>query len=67
MEGPNKIMRSNAKLLLTFAVLVFLISCVPYALLLHSHRILAGGGLVARFLMWSPAFADFREPRTHED
>jgi len=50
-------MRRLAKEILTFLVLVFLFSSVPYALMIHSHHIGSGGGLVVRLVMWCPTFA----------
>jgi len=50
-------MRSPAKEILTFLLLVFLFSCVPYALMIHTHHIGTGGGLVVRLVMWCPTFA----------
>ena len=45
--------------IVTFLALVFGFSCVPYALMIHTHRIGAGGGFVVRLVMWCPAFAAF--------
>ena len=50
-------MRPLARQILTFLVLVFLFSSVPYALMIHTHHIGAGGGLVVRLVMWCPTFA----------
>jgi membrane protease YdiL (CAAX protease family) len=41
----------------TFLVLVFLFSCIPYALMINTHHIGAGGGMVVRLLMWCPTLA----------
>ncbi len=50
-------MRPLAREILTFLFLVFLFSSVPYALMIHSHHIGSGGGLVVRLVMWCPTFA----------
>jgi uncharacterized protein len=52
-------MRPLAKEILIFLVLVFLFSSVPYALMIHTRHIGAGGGLVVGLVMWCPAFAAF--------
>jgi membrane protease YdiL (CAAX protease family) len=52
-------MKSRAKEIVTFLFLVFLFSCVPYALMIHAHHIAAGNGLVVRLVMWCPAAAAF--------
>lgn len=40
-----------------FLVLVFLFSCIPYTLMINTHHIGAGGGMVVRVLMWCPTLA----------
>lgn len=50
-------MRTLARQIVTFLALVFGFSCVPYALMIHTHHIGAGGGLVVRMVMWCPALA----------
>jgi len=50
-------MRPLARQIVTFLALVFGFSCVPYALMIHTHHIGAGGGLVVRLVMWCPALA----------
>jgi membrane protease YdiL (CAAX protease family) len=50
-------MRPLARQIVTFLALVFGFSCVPYALMIHTHHIGAGGGLVVRLVMWCPTFA----------
>jgi membrane protease YdiL (CAAX protease family) len=52
-------MRPLPKEILAFVVRVFLFSSVPYALMIHSHHIGSGGGLVVRLVMWCPALAAF--------
>lgn len=52
-------MKARPREIVTFLVLVFLFSCVPYALMIHSHHIGAGNGLVVRLVMWCPAAAAF--------
>ncbi|MFY9938465.1 MAG: hypothetical protein WAK33_16420 [Silvibacterium sp.] len=56
-------MRPLAKEILTFLVLVFLFSSVPYALMIHSHHIGSGGGLVVRLVMWCPGLCGFDNMR----
>lgn len=50
-------MRSNARQILTFIVLVVAFSSVPYTLILHTGHLGAGQGMAVRLLMWCPAFA----------
>jgi membrane protease YdiL (CAAX protease family) len=50
-------MRPLAKQILTFLVLVFTFSSLPYYLMIHTGHIGAGNGLVVSFVMWCPAFA----------
>jgi membrane protease YdiL (CAAX protease family) len=52
-------MKPRAREIVTFLFLVFLFSSVPYALMIHSHHIGAGNGLVVRLVMWCPAAAAF--------
>ncbi|MGA8741733.1 MAG: CPBP family intramembrane glutamic endopeptidase [Terracidiphilus sp.] len=52
-------MKPLAKQILTFLVLVFLFSSLPYFLMIHSGHIGAGNGLVVRLVMWCPAAAAF--------
>ena len=51
------VMRANARQILTFLVLVFAFSSIPYALMIHTGHIGAGNGMVVRLVMWCPAFA----------
>jgi hypothetical protein len=48
-----------AKQILTFLLLAFAFSCVPYYFMIHSGHIGAGNGLVAALMMWCPGFAAF--------
>src|SRR5579871_638962 len=50
-------MKPLAKQILTFLCLVFLFSSLPYFLMIHSHHIGAGNGLVVRLVMWCPTAA----------
>jgi uncharacterized protein len=50
-------MRPLARQIVTFLALVFGFSCVPYALMIHTHHIGAGGGMVVRLVMWCPTLA----------
>lgn len=50
-------MRPLAKQILTFLLLVFAFSSVPYYLIIHTGHLLAGNGLVVTLVMWCPAFA----------
>ena len=52
-------MKPLAKQIVTFLCLVFLFSSLPYFLMIHSHHIGAGNGLVVRLVMWCPAAAAF--------
>lgn len=52
-------MKPLAKQIATFICLVFLFSSLPYFLMIHSHHIGSGGGLVVRLVMWCPAAAAF--------
>jgi uncharacterized protein len=51
------IMRPLARQIVTFIALVFGFSCLPYALMIHTHHIGAGDGFVVRLVMWCPTFA----------
>lgn len=52
-------MRPLTKQILTFLLLVFAFSCLPYYLVIHSGHLDVGNGLVVSMLMWCPAFAAF--------
>lgn len=52
-------MKPLARQIVTFLCLVFLFSSLPYFLMIHSHHIGAGNGLVVRMIMWCPAAAAF--------
>jgi membrane protease YdiL (CAAX protease family) len=52
-------MRPLAKQILTFLLLVFAFSSLPYYLMIHTGHIGAGNGLVVSLVMWCPAFAAF--------
>lgn len=52
-------MKPRAKEIITFLLLVFLFSSLPYALMIHARHIGAGDGLVVRLVMWCPAAAAF--------
>jgi uncharacterized protein len=52
-------MKPIGRQILTFLCLVFVFSMVPYILMIHSHHIGAGNGLVVRLVMWCPAAAAF--------
>jgi membrane protease YdiL (CAAX protease family) len=52
-------MRPLAKQILTFLLLVFAFSSLPYYLIIHTGHIGAGNGLVVSLVMWCPAFAAF--------
>jgi hypothetical protein len=52
-------MRRLAKEILTFLVLVFSFSSLPYYLMIHTGHIGAGNGFVVTLVMWCPAFATF--------
>lgn len=52
-------MRPLAKQILTFLLLVFVFSSLPYLLVIHSGHLAVGNGLVVSLLMWCPAFAAF--------
>jgi uncharacterized protein len=45
--------------ILTFLLLVLLLSLGPWLLVIHVHHLAVGGGLVVGFLMWMPACAAF--------
>jgi uncharacterized protein len=50
-------MKTRAREIITFLILVFLFSSLPYFLMIHAHHIGAGNGLVVRLVMWCPAAA----------
>jgi membrane protease YdiL (CAAX protease family) len=52
-------MRPLNKQIVLFLLLVFLFSSLPYAIIIHTHHIRAANGLIARLIMWCPAFAAF--------
>ncbi len=52
-------MRPLAKQILTYLLLVFGFSSLPYYLMIHTGHIGAGNGLVVSLVMWCPAFAAF--------
>jgi uncharacterized protein len=52
-------MRSLPKQILTFILLVFAFSCLPYFLVIHAGHLAMGNGMVVGFLMWCPALAAF--------
>jgi membrane protease YdiL (CAAX protease family) len=43
--------------ILTYIALVALLSAIPYSLILHTHTLGVGGGLITGVLMWMPATA----------
>jgi uncharacterized protein len=50
-------MRPLTKQILSYLVLVFTFSSLPYFLMIHTGHIGAGNGLVVSLVMWCPAFA----------
>lgn len=52
-------MKPVAQQIVTFLCLVFLFSSLPYFVMIHSHHIGIGNGLVVRLVMWCPAAAAF--------
>lgn len=50
-------MRTNARQISTFILLVFAFSSLPYVLMIHTGHIGAGQGMVVRLVMWCPALA----------
>jgi len=52
-------MRPLAKEILTYLLLVFAFSSVPYYFMIHTGHIGAGNGFVVALVMWCPAFAAF--------
>ncbi len=52
-------MRPPTKQILTFLVLVFAFSSIPYYFMIHTGHIGAGSGFVVSLVMWCPAFAAF--------
>lgn len=52
-------MRPPTKQILTFLLLVFAFSSLPYYFMIHTGHIGAGNGFVVSLVMWCPAFAAF--------
>jgi uncharacterized protein len=52
-------MHSLLRQVLTYLLLVFLFSSLPYYLMIHTGHIGAGNGFVVFLVMWCPAFAAF--------
>jgi len=52
-------MRPVTKQILTFLLLVFAFSSLPYFIMIHTGHIGAGNGMVVSLVMWCPAFAAF--------
>lgn len=52
-------MRPLAKQILTYLLLVFAFSSLPYFFMIHTGHIGAGNGMVVSLVMWCPAFAAF--------
>jgi len=50
-------MKPLAKQIVTFLCLVFLFSSLPYFLMIQSHHVMTGNGLVVRMIMWCPTAA----------
>ncbi len=50
---------SLSRQILTFLVLVFLFSSVPYTLIIHTGHLATGSGTMVFLLMWCPALAAF--------
>ena len=50
-------MRGKMRPILTYIALVALLSAIPYSLILHTHTLGVGGGLITGVLMWMPATA----------
>jgi len=50
-------MKSTARQIITFLVLVFVFSSIPYVLMIHTGHIRAGDGMAVRLIMWCPALA----------
>jgi membrane protease YdiL (CAAX protease family) len=50
-------MKPLAKQIVTFICLVFLFSSLPYFLMIHTHHVMTGNGLVVRMIMWCPTAA----------
>ena len=51
--------------ILTFVLLVFLFSCLPYFLVIHTGHLEVGNGMGVFLLMWCPAFAAFATCRIY--
>lgn len=45
--------------ILTYLLLVFILSLTPYLLVIRAHTLATGGGLIVGVLMWMPATAAF--------
>jgi membrane protease YdiL (CAAX protease family) len=52
-------MRPLGKQILTFLLLVFAFSSLPYFIMIHTGHIGAGNGMVVALVMWCPAVAAF--------
>jgi len=52
-------MKPQLRPIVTFIALVILFSSAPYFLIIRSHHLGIGGGLVTGILMWMPALAAF--------
>lgn len=50
-------MKGQLRPILTYVFLVALLSAIPYSVILHSHHLGVGGGLMTGVLMWMPAAA----------
>jgi membrane protease YdiL (CAAX protease family) len=50
-------MRSRTQQILIYLFFVYLFSCVPYFLMIHTGHIGAGNGMAVGLIMWCPAFA----------
>ena len=50
-------MKPRAREIVTFLILVFAFSSLPYFLMIYSGHIGAGNGLVVRLVMWCPTAA----------
>lgn len=50
---------AQGKQILTFLMLVFAFSTLPYYLIIHSGHVGVGNGLVVAFIMWCPGLAAF--------
>lgn len=52
-------MKPRGREIVTFLVFVFLFSSLPYFLMIYSHHVETGNGLVVRMIMWCPTAAAF--------